>query len=373
MDVRGSMKENRVPNRPAISAELFTALFEVQKDGPSPQPQAAPDGSVGVIDIVDVVDLTTSLPLAERHQEEPPPVPSPCPTASEFCSRCLVSLGSFNFLAKLSHVKTCGGKVIDGHHAVARFLSYYGYDELQAVFEEKGIDIDFLFVADAKSIEQITAIQGLRGRTKFWLALEQYKKRGRLHVRNSLVGDHREENKREQLHGRNERSSTWARSKAVVSDGRDHKVPAQQLWQHPPDALKSPSLDKILLESLWNRPSDTNKRRINLTSCSTLWVAAGACQSNHAGIEERLQSRRRSKVAVQSIHSMAAVSTSRQETIEQMHVTGSVQEDVATKRIRLQATEDELAIAEQRVLRLRAEIADLRCEIQEEHGTLHLK
>jgi len=370
------MKENHVPNRPAISAELFTTLFEVEKDAPSSQPQAAPDGSIGVIDvidvvdIVDIVDLTTSLPPAneERQQEDPSSAPSPCPTASDFCSRCLVSLTSLNFLAKMSHVKTCGGRVIDGQRAVARFLSYYGYDGLQTAFEEKGIDMDFLFVADAKSIEKITAIHGLGGRAKFSLALEQYKKSGRLHVRNSLVGEQREEKRRKQLPERNERSSTWARSKAVVSDPGDHKLPAQRPRKHP-DALASSPLDKVLLESLWIRPNDTKKRRINLTSCSTLWVAAGVCQSNHAGIEERLRARRRGKEEVQSINSTVSTSASGRGTAEQMHVTGKPEQGrVAMKRARLQAAQAELAIAEQSVRRLKAEIDELQCEIQKEHG-----
>ncbi len=165
----------------------------------------------------------------------------------------------------------------------------------------------------------------------------------------------------------------WARSKAVVSEGQPchQKVPAQRPREHPPDALKSSSLDKALLDSLWNRPNDTNKRRINLTSCSTLWVAAGSCQSNHAGIEERLRSRRRSKEQIQPIDSTAVTSTSGRETAGQTHITGKAQEEVATKRVRLQAAQQELAIAEQRVRTLRAEMAELQCEIEKEwnqHG-----
>jgi multidrug resistance efflux pump len=40
------------------------------------------------------------------------------------------------------------------------------------------------------------------------------------------------------------------------------------------------------------------------------------------------------------------------------------------KRARLQAAQAELAIAEQSVRRLKAEIDELQCEIQKEHGDL---
>ena len=376
-----NIKENVPPiPRPAkMTSELFSALFEVQDDS---EPLCLRRGPVKDVGVVEVVDLTTSCPLTGGVQQEPvlllPTSPStslprsmPSATPSEFpssssavsdfCSRCLISLKHLNFLAKLTHVKSCGGKVVDGEHAVGRFLEYYGYEELQQHFKKNRIDMDVLVATDVGVIEEITGVKGLGGWTKFELALEQYRKRGHLHVRNSIIGGRTAggsgssvaSKRKEQT----ERSVIWARSKTVVSQIQQHTM-SELRRKHLNLARNSYSLDKVLLGSLWIRPKHTARKRINLTTCSTLWVAAGACESNHIGIEERLRLTKEARMSTQTRERLEA-----QGNQAQQQATSS---SLATKRMRLRALQDELTVQKQTVRELQGMISELQDEIDEE-------
>jgi hypothetical protein len=352
-------KENTHPVHSAtkMTSELFSALFEVQRER---------NRSPELKKVAEVVDMTTQGVevvdgLAERQRKHKPSVPSSsgpssCSSSPHFCSNCLMSLTKLNFLAKLQHTKTCGGnaKMVDGRRALGRFLAYYGYEDFETVFASKGIDLNILKTMDLGLIEQETGVKGLGGRTKFVLGLEQFKERGRLHVRSSLISDQRggvNGGEKKKKH----RKTTWARSTpSMVRIKREHEGPVQPC--RVARTSVSP-LGKVILESLWYHPTHDGKRSIkstNSTNCSSLWMAAGTCLSRHIGLEERLQ---RNQKATASPHKQRLQPQAGQPQPQ------SVVDSLATKRIRLKAMQDELVVQQQTICELQAMIRELQQEI----------
>jgi hypothetical protein len=353
MDGSHGDKENVAPpasSLPAkkMSSELFASLFLQGRREPELVDLTSGDACVETCG-----DAGAQGGLAGEVQVDEDPVAMG--PSGEFCSHCLVSLSPHNFLAKLQHVKACGNaKIVDGRRAVARFLSYYGYEELQEKFEGAGVGLGCLRHMDAARVEEVTGVGGLQGRTKFVFALEQYRESGRLQVRASLLDG---AGGRGFIGGGEKRGrATWARStrgalpSATTAEERGiSKTIPPPLRQSPPppSSSSSLSLDRVLLESLWTRPRRAEGHDGNRVSvsCSTLWTAAAACQSNHTGLEDRLQ---RAQATGKSRKAAPAP---------------SIAGNIATKRVRLKAMQDELNVQQQTVQELKEMIAELQREI----------
>ena len=359
-----------------MSPGLFSALFCRHRDEPQDE-----RGVVVVdvdVDVDDVVDLTTQAERqADREPEPPgrsprgsvedeasiPSIPSSSASTSAFCSHCLRSLTPLNFLAKMQHVKTCPGgtanaRMVDGRHAVARFLSYYGYEELVDVFADKGIEMDLLEIMDVGGLERLTGV-ALGRRKKFVYALDRYRESGRLQVRNALVdiaGTRRTKDER--------KTTSWARSTrddvvrkgeregggGAGAGGRANGEKDVDREGRPEPGTSAASIDKVLLESLWDRSGRRVGKRsaVNVESCE-LWVSAATCNSTHVTLEDRLK---KARLGVQ-------------EEKERQHERQLERHaaDLATKRASVKAMKEELEIQRQTVRQLESMIADMQAEI----------
>jgi len=354
---------------------LFSALFCRHRDEPQDE------RGVVVVDVDDVVDLTTQAERqADRDPEPPgrsprgsvedeasipsiPSIPSSSASTSAFCSHCLRSLTPLNFLAKMQHVKTCPGgtanaRMVDGRHAVARFLSYYGYEELVDVFADKGIEMDLLEIMDVGGLERLTGV-ALGSRKKFVYALDRYRESGSLRVRNALVdiaGTRRTKDER--------KTTSWARStrEDVVRKGEreggggaggraNGEEDVDREWRPEPGTSVA-SIDKVLLESLWDRSGRRVGKRsaVNVESCE-LWLSAATCNSTHMTLEDRLKKARLGVREKERQHERQL----------ERHAA-----DLATKRASVKAMKEELEIQRQTVRQLESMIADMQAEIDAE-------
>jgi len=358
-----------------MSPGLFSALFCRHRDEPQDE------RGVVVVDVDDVVDLTTQAERqADRDPEPPgrsprgsvedeasipsiPSIPSSSASTSAFCSHCLRSLTPLNFLAKMQHVKTCPGgtanaRMVDGRHAVARFLSYYGYEELVDVFADKGIEMDLLEIMDVGGLERLTGV-ALGSRKKFVYALDRYRESGSLRVRNALVdiaGTRRTKDER--------KTTSWARStrEDVVRKGEreggggaggraNGEEDVDREWRPEPGTSVA-SIDKVLLESLWDRSGRRVGKRsaVNVESCE-LWLSAATCNSTHMTLEDRLKKARLGVREKERQHERQL----------ERHAA-----DLATKRASVKAMKEELEIQRQTVRQLESMIADMQAEIDAE-------
>jgi len=364
-----------------MSPGLFSALFCRHRDEPQDE------RGVVVVDVDDVVDLTTQAERqADRDPEPPgrsprgsvedeasipsiPSIPSSSASTSAFCSHCLRSLTPLNFLAKMQHVKTCPGgtanaRMVDGRHAVARFLSYYGYEELVDVFADKGIEMDLLEIMDVGGLERLTGV-ALGSRKKFVYALDRYRESGSLRVRNALVdiaGTRRTKDER--------KTTSWARStrEDVVRKGEreggggaggraNGEEDVDREWRPEPGTSVASiasiaSIDKVLLESLWDRSGRRVGKRsaVNVESCE-LWLSAATCNSTHMTLEDRLKKARLGVREKERQHERQL----------ERHAA-----DLATKRASVKAMKEELEIQRQTVRQLESMIADMQAEIDAE-------
>ena len=113
----------------------------------------------------------------------------------------------------------------------------------------------------------------------------------------------------------------------------------------------SSSIDKVLLDSLWDRSGRHIGKRpmVSVSSCE-LWVSAATCQLRHETLEERLK-----KAKTDSSGQDQGRDITRQQW--QQH------SELATKRASLTAMKEELQIQRQTVRELEVMIAEMQADI----------